>query len=356
MHSCRIVLIIVVPILLFAFSCKRPFSENPAGSSDRKFNREEIRTLRYELNYKDMTCQRAAVIKGLLWLLDFVQDEKNFRFIFTNYIPMLFEISIINNDPVIQNVTKRLIKNESLRGSVYIDSIYDKNNTEDIILMIGILQQLSFPHKKYLDHYNKNLTVFDGEKSKADFDRAAKSLDYDKMTDGLCEYSHFRFAYKGTKNDALRLPPDYRGALLEKCASTPFVYTIRNASRYHDQNYFATHVVFFMAGYGASRVPDSPYARKLKKYLADNFNSVRTQTDDLDLLGEYVECMKILGLGEKAEVNEALDYIVSQQNPNGSWVRETEGDPDPYDLFHPSWTSITALHYNLGSIPPLTTR
>ncbi len=83
---------------------------------------------------------------------------------------------------------------------------------------------------------------------------------------------------------------------------------------------------------------------------------MRSKTDDLDLLGEYVECMKIFGLGGNAEVIESLNYIVSQQNPDGSWVKTKSADKDPYDLFHPTWTSITALHYNPEHIPTVTTR
>jgi hypothetical protein len=57
-----------------------------------------------------------------------------------------------------------------------------------------------------------------------------------------------------------------------------------------------------------------------------------------------------LGLGQRAEVLEAINYLVSQQNPDGSWVKKRKKDDDPYDLFHPSWTSITALHYNYDRI------
>lgn len=263
---------------------------------------------------------------------------------------MLYEISVINNDPVIQIVMRRLIRNESLRGLAYLKSIYDEDNIEDIILMIGILKQLNLPARKYIDHYAKNMAIFDGNKCRAEFNRAAKARDYDKMTNGICDYSHFRFAFDSGKNGPLRLPPDYRDEFMKTCAATPFIYTFRDENGYHDQNYYATHVVFFMTGYGRYPIKDSAYARRLKKYLSDNFRIVRSVTNDLDLLGEYVECMKIFGLGGKSEVNEALDFIVTQQNPDGSWVKGKSDDKDPYDLFHPTWTSITALHYNMDPI------
>ena len=350
MRAPNILYFMLIPVLLFTLSCKKPFPVNPAGSASQKYNRDEIRMLRYELKHKSMDMQRAAVIKGLLWLLDFVQDDGNFKFIFTNYIPMLYEVSVINDDQVIRNNARRLIKNEGLRGEAYLESIFDENNIEDIILLIGILEQTGAPPHKYIEYYNKNLKGYDGEQCRADFYRAVKNLDYDKLTDGLCEYSHFRFAYKRGKNSDLRLPKDYMNEFFTACAALLFKYTISDESGYHDQNYYATHVVFVMTGYGEYRIADIDFTRKLKKYLFNNFQIVRTKVHDIDLLGEYVECMKIFGQSQRADVRESINFIISQQNPDGSWVKKRDKDYDPYDLFHPSWTSITALHYDYDCI------
>jgi hypothetical protein len=337
----------LITLLIFSSSCKKPFPENPAGSTSRKFNMEEIQMLRYELENKDMEKTRTAVIKGLLWLLDFVQDHGNFTFIFTNYIPMLYEVSVINDDRTIKNIARRLIKNDSLRGGAHLHDIFDKDNIQDIILMIGILERINAPADKYIDYYNKNLWAYDGEKCRREFYGAVRAMDYDKLTDVICDYSHFRFAYKSKKNTLLRLPKDYRGEFLKKCAALPFKHAADDESGYHDQNYYATHVVFFITGYGEYRAPDTALTRKLRKYLSDNLRFVRTQADDLDLVGEYVECLKIFGFGGREEVRESINYIVSRQNPDGSWVKNDGKEKDPYDFFHPSWTSITALHYNV---------
>lgn len=64
-----------------------------------------------------------------------------------------------------------------------------------------------------------------------------------------------------------------------------------------------------------------------------------------ELIGEYAECMKIFGPGGREDVKNALDDILKRQRPDGSWACRLNKDMDPYDLFHPSWTSNTALHY-----------
>jgi hypothetical protein len=337
---------IFIIALAFTFSCTKPFPVNPAGSITRNYNREEIRLLREELDHTWLDTQRISVIKGLLWLLDFVQDDNNFVYIFHNYIPMLYEVSVINNDAVIRNIARRVIRNESLRGAGYAKSIFTKNNEQDIILMTGILERVNAPTDAYVEYFKKILNGYDGEKCRAEFYTAVKSMNYDKLSDSLCDYSHFRFAYKGRMKKSLRLPVDYRDEFLRTCASLPFKYTVADEDGYRDQNYYATHVVFVMTGYGEYPIRDTAFARKLRKYLLQNFPIVRARVHDLDLLGEYVECMKIFGLGQRAEVIEAVQYIISRQDPDGSWAKKRGKDDDPYSLFHPSWTSITAIHYN----------
>ena len=141
------------------------------------------------------------------------------------------------------------------------------------------------------------------------------------------------------------MPTDYREEFINVCASLPFRYSIRDEDGYRDQNFYATHAVFVMSGYGEYPIPKNKFALRLKKYIHDNFPNVRNRLHDLDLLGEYIECMKIFGFEKEASVREAVQYIVSRQCPDGSWLKKRDKDDDPYDIFHPSWTSITALHY-----------
>ena len=151
------------------FSCKKSFPENPAGSKSQKYNLTEIRLLRNQLENNGADEQRAAVIKGLLWLLDFVQDNGNFSFIFTNYIPMLYETYSINNTSEIRDILQNLLKNEAIRGTSYLPKIFDNNNIQDIILMASIFERIGASSDQYIDYYNKNLKGYDGKNAGRSF-------------------------------------------------------------------------------------------------------------------------------------------------------------------------------------------
>ncbi len=334
----------IMAALLISMSCARIFPENPAGSKVQKYNLREIVRLRTEMDRFCADEQRRAVIRGLLWLLDFTQDDGNFTFIFANYIPMLYEIYSVNDAPAVRDILRSVLRNEAARGASTMAEIFTNGNIQDIILMIGIFDRVGAPTGQYLEYYNTKLRGYDGAACRTDFYQYIRDCNYDKLTDVMCDYSHFRFAYGGAGVRIGRLPPDYRTEFLGACAELPFKYTAGDEG-YHDQNYFVTHMVFVMTGYSEYPLPDTAYTRRLKKYILDNFHTVRYRLDDLDLLGEYAECMKIFGLEMDGRVREAMRYIMARQCPDGSWLRVRTKDDDPYDIFHPSWTSISALHY-----------
>lgn len=333
----------VIAILFLTIACRQSFPENPALSKNRKYNLSEIRILRENLGSIFISRKREAIIKGMLWTLDFVQDNNNFKFIFRNYIPMLYEISVIGSDDTIRDVARRLIRNEAARGEKYIEEEFDENTEEDLVLIIGILGRVNAPADRYIERQRKSNPGYDGENCRDKFYRAVQILDYDKLTDALSDYSHFRFSYGPGRVIGLRVPKDYRDEFIRVCSDLPFKYSLADRDGYHDQNYFATHAIFAMTGYGEYPLPDNRFARRLKRYINDNFPTVYSKVDDIDLLGEYVECMKIIGLGRDELVHEAEERIIRRQGADGSWTKTGGRDNDPYDLFHPAWTSITAL-------------
>ena len=64
----------------------------------------------------------------------------------------------------------------------------------------------------------------------------------------------------------------------------------------------------------------------------------------MDLLGEYIQCLKIYGFGGEKFIHESEEYLMSKQQKDGSWPPPDDND-DYYDIFHPVWTSIVALNY-----------
>ena len=109
---------------------------------------------------------------------------------------------------------------------------------------------------------------------------------------------------------------------------------------FYDAVYAVTHVVYTLNDYGQRRVP--------ARLLPDEFAFLRTNLraavalGDADMLGEFMDSLRAFGLTDAdAEIREGMEYLLTHQNPDGSW-----GDPhekDIYKRYHPTWNAVAAL-------------
>jgi hypothetical protein len=104
--------------------------------------------------------------------------------------------------------------------------------------------------------------------------------------------------------------------------------------------YAVTHIVYTLNDYSLYRLsprclPDEYAFLKLnlRHFIA---------TKDPESTGEMLDSLKSFGLPENHPlIVEGLDFLLTQQNPDGSW-----GDPDAQDIYeryHPTWTAIDGL-------------
>ncbi|HEX7956437.1 MAG TPA: hypothetical protein VF508_05825, partial [Pyrinomonadaceae bacterium] len=109
---------------------------------------------------------------------------------------------------------------------------------------------------------------------------------------------------------------------------------------FYDTVYAITHVVYTLNDYGQRRVP----ARLLPAEFAFLRANLRAAVarGDADMLGEFMDSLRAFGLTDAdAEIREGTEYLLSHQNPDGSW-----GDPaekDIYRRYHPTWNAVAAL-------------
>ena len=104
--------------------------------------------------------------------------------------------------------------------------------------------------------------------------------------------------------------------------------------------YAVTHVVYTLNNYSLYRL--SP------RYLPDEYAFLKLNLrhfiamEDPESIGELLDTLKSFGLSEEHPlIVEGMDFLIAQQNPDGSW-----GDPDPEDIYqhyHPTWTAIDGL-------------
>jgi hypothetical protein len=104
--------------------------------------------------------------------------------------------------------------------------------------------------------------------------------------------------------------------------------------------YAVTHVVYTLNDYSLYSLSPSwlphEYAflkRNLRKAIA---------MEDPETMGEFLDTLKSFGLPEDHPlIVKGLGYLLSQQNPDGSWG-DTEAE-DIYARYHPTWTAIDGL-------------
>ena len=104
--------------------------------------------------------------------------------------------------------------------------------------------------------------------------------------------------------------------------------------------YCATHVIYTYNKYSRFRRPRACFPDEFE-HLRNNLQRAVSDKDP-EILGEYLDSLRSFGLAfDDASIRGGFDFLLSMQNPDGSWgdVR----DPDPYARYHTTWTAIDGL-------------
>jgi len=65
---------------------------------------------------------------------------------------------------------------------------------------------------------------------------------------------------------------------------------------------------------------------------------------DAEMCGELLDTLKSFGLTDADPLlRKGLDYLLAQQNGDGSWGDTDTDDDDIYARYHPTWTAIDGL-------------
>ncbi|HBB88146.1 MAG TPA: hypothetical protein DC047_11065 [Blastocatellia bacterium] len=109
---------------------------------------------------------------------------------------------------------------------------------------------------------------------------------------------------------------------------------------FYDTVYFVTHVVYTLNEYNTYRLPSRLLPAEFQ-FLKENLKEAIAMNDP-EMVGEFLDSLKAFGLGNTHPlIAGGMDYLLSQQNSDGSWgERDTN---DPYLRYHPTWTAIDGL-------------
>ena len=107
-----------------------------------------------------------------------------------------------------------------------------------------------------------------------------------------------------------------------------------------DSIYAISHIVYTLNDYG--RYLLSPrWLPEEYEFLKANLNEA-IALDDPDMTGEMLDSLMAFGLTERNSlIRQGRDYLLSSQNPDGSWG--DAGSNDLYGRYHPTWSAIDGL-------------
>jgi hypothetical protein len=124
--------------------------------------------------------------------------------------------------------------------------------------------------------------------------------------------------------------------------------TMRPYPKYDDGNnrdyywavYAVTHVVYTLNDYSSYNLSPSWLPHEYA-FLKRNLKQAIVMKDP-ETMGEYLDTLKSFGLPEDHPlIVKGLTYLLSQQNPDGSWG-DAEAE-DIYERYHPTWTARDGL-------------
>jgi len=156
---------------------------------------------------------------------------------------------------------------------------------------------------------------------------------YDVWLDSLIR-THEGDAYGVT------LGASYADALHWINTMRPYPAASEDEASFDDVSYAVTHVVYTLNDYHRYRLSRS--------WLPQEFNYLKTNIaqaesfDNGELTGEFMDALRAFGEDDGSpEIRTAMDYLLSTQNPDGSWG--SMDDSDMYTRYHSTWTAIDGL-------------
>ncbi|HYA85969.1 MAG TPA: hypothetical protein VEI57_02750 [Nitrospirota bacterium] len=343
MNRSRHVLSYAVLVICATLVCCTDKVEH-SGNIQLYYNQTTLSELDHEIARSNTNERYSAVLKGLRWCVIFFDNDKNFDFTFSNYMTMLDELSLHSRRDSFTSIVHTLIQKEFKRVIPRLPKLFEANEDgyEEFINILPIAYHHQIPIQPLQEFANGHFAHVNLSDKIQKFKRAARQLNYELLTDLVIEAAFIDMDYRWKADRDFRLPPNGYQAILKECEAIPFLYNYKS-EKYHDQNYYATHVLLALNHYGQKPLKPSATSDKVFFYLTGQYNRIRYHVDDLDLLSECLYCFKQFAPMNVEFIGEGERYIISQQHEDGSWGTSDDFKGDPYDQFHPTWTAIVLL-------------
>ncbi|HXF90325.1 MAG TPA: hypothetical protein VNJ29_00180 [Candidatus Nitrosotenuis sp.] len=342
-----ILILIMLPISLYA---KSTYDDLPE-INDLNHNKEIVQQILKLLSSEHLPNKRKALYKGLLWMIRFTDPLDNFKNVSEEYLMALGELHH-SNSKIQRLLIRQLLTSAISRLSPYLTELY-QNNLRDYLNYLYLAPTILEANPKstwvgefcHLHFSKRELTPY-----KANFYQSLQKQDYDKLTDYMSETAMIDLLQKMDDNNIFGIDDNPYRQFHQMMTKLPWDADLDD-DNYSEQNYCMTHVVLSLNHYGRQdiSIPKS-WRRKLIRYHWHHYPNIRYQVDDLDLLAEFLYDLKVLRQDHNPKYQEGISYLLTQQNEDGSWGDDDDFNSDDlYDVFHPTWTVLSALNMDLGT-------
>jgi len=338
----RFPLLLAIIYLFTALGCAGEAAK--PDIANLKYNKAAVMEIDRVLSNGKIDARDRAVLRGLRWCLVFCDDDGNFNFTFTNYMTMLDELTLHSPQRELHGIVHSAILKEFERAVPRLPELFpaDVDGYENFVSILATAYHHQVPIGPLKQFAERQFAHVKPPDRLEEFRKAARERDFDSLTDLIVDTAFKNMAYRWKADKDFRLPPDHYKTIMAECADIPFVHKY-NDSGYHDQNYYATHVLLALNHYGQEALKPSAATDRIYFYLTKNYDVVRNRTRDLDLLCEYLYCFRQFAPRGVQFISEGESYVMSLQNPDGSWGTKEDFEGDPYNRLHPTWTAITLL-------------
>lgn len=287
-----------------------------------------------------------AILSGLHWVINLVDDDKNFKYIFPDLLLLIDSLSTSRGRSHQQEVTQSIVKTALMRGSLQLTDIYGGKETGlwDFIRVFPILAKYPGLEKEYFSFYQKKWP--DPKKSDPptlkEFSHAIKTSNYKNIFDALVATSFPHYYLLKTKNP-IALPVNAFPTFLQELKKFDYREHAIGDPDFRNLGYLVTHVPLVLTNYGEYPLQEDINKNKAQKYIESSLEKAR-QLGDFDLYAEYIQCIKMFRPSNDPQVVELDRFIYNLQRSDGSWGSKNDFKTNAYTAIHPTGAALMALN------------
>ena len=306
-----------------------------------KQNNESIKESLIRIKPKNKI--QKSFINGIVWCINFLENERYFNSQAINYVLLLHGLCFIKKDRETDKLLLKLLQETIERISKKMDIIVKKDNEEILYILssFGKLKDLPKEVKLKIQRYYKSIKC--KEIYENDIDETIENEDYDSLSDEAVSHVFLSLAKKYNKE--IKSFPVCRLDLYKKALNKFNIQDLeKTTDDYNELDYHVTHVLFIYNSYNCTKLKRNKTVKSVENYLVKNSRRILTKSKDIDLIAEVLDCMLVINNRNwnKTWKSKFVNKLLKKQNKSGMW--STKGDKTIYVRFHGNWACLGALY------------